>query len=77
MFRKHSPVKIEIDPLAVSCKTTHVAVRLERIAENYRQLDLLLADVEARMPVAEPVLESAGGIAGTIEIRPFRPQKPR
>ena len=77
MFRRHHPIQIEIDPLAVSCKTSHVAVRMDRIAENYRQLDQLLTEVESRMPTFELTAESPMAANEPVPSNPFRPQKPR
>ena len=49
-YSTHSrSTKIDIDPLAVSSSSPSVQKRMDRIAENYQQLDLLLAEVEAKI----------------------------
>ena len=46
---KLQPRKIEIDSNAISCDSPEVTKRLDRITDNYQQLDLILADVESKI----------------------------
>lgn len=47
--KKLQPRRIEIDTTAISSESPQVQQRLDRIHENYRQLDSILAEVEAKI----------------------------
>ena len=47
--KKLQPRRIEIDTTAISSGSPQVQQRLDRIHENYRQLDSILAEVEAKI----------------------------
>ncbi len=72
--------KIESDPLAVSSSSASVQKRMDRIAENYQQLDLLLAEVEAKIQRDErlnAIDQSLGDVelAASTRKKNWRPSK--
>lgn len=50
LFRPYRPGTIQIDSSGVSSSSEQIERRLNRIADNYRQLEALLAEVESRLP---------------------------
>jgi hypothetical protein len=50
---KLKPRRIDIDANAIGSKNPEVQKRLDRIQENYKQLDLILAELEARIACDE------------------------
>lgn len=84
LYRKYQPGTIKVEPSSVHSQSSAVVERLQRIEQHYRQLDELLATIEAKLPhpapaespvPAEPQLPDSA--PETAHSRRLRRRKPR
>jgi hypothetical protein len=76
--KKLQPRTIEVDPEGVSCESPEVRKRLDRITDNYQQLDLILADVESKIQDDErlrAIDQSLQDVEVAKKKRKWRPSK--
>ena len=70
-FKKHKPIKINVDTSTIAHDSPEVEQRLERIQSNYAKFDELMVELEAKLPEERP--DSTEEATGKTKL----PRKPR